>query len=340
MTTTMNAWVQHEYGGPEAVSLRHISVPEPGPGEVLLKVRATSLNAADVRIMRGDPTLLRLGFGLRRPKRVTRGMDVAGTVVALGEGADAGLLGAEVVGELPGGGLAEYVTAAAKRLTTRPHSVDPAAAATVPLAGGTAWQALRAGGITRGQRVLVIGASGGVGTFTVQLAADEGAEVWALCGARNQELVEGLGASRTFDYRTTALRDLPEEEFDLVVAIAGIAPFGELRRLLRPGGTAQLVGGKGGPVLGPIPRTLGAALSSIGSKKPVRPLFAMADPAITTELLERVAAGRITPVIERTWDLTEAGAALAHVDSGRTVGKVVVTVDCPTATTGVGRGEG
>lgn len=324
--TTMQAWVQGEYGGPEVVRLQTVEIPTPARGEVRLKVRAVSLNAGDIRVMRGDPMLVRAAFGLRRPRIATRGMDVAGTVVEIGEGVDVALLGTEVVGELPGGGLAEYVTAPASLVAPRDPGIDPTIAAAVPLAGGTARQALHRGGVEAGHRVLVIGASGGVGTFTVQLAADDRAEVWALCGERNRAFVERLGATRAFDYRSTSVTDLPDGEFHAVIDIAGSARLRDLQRLLCPGGQAVLVAGEGSRLLGPIPRLLGAACLSIGSKRQLRPFFAAANPAITRELLERVAAGRITPVIERTWPLAEAQDALAHVASGRTAGKVVVAV--------------
>lgn len=324
MTTTMPAWAQDTYGGPEVIEWRTIDVPQPQHGELLIKVRATALNAADIRLMRGEPLLVRAAFGLRRPKIPVRGMDVAGTVVAVGDGADPSLIGTEVVGELPGGGLAEFVTAPAKSVMPRDSRIDPATAAAVPLAGGTAWQALRRAGLSSGDRVLVIGASSGVGTFTVQLAADEGAEVWALCGERSRELVESLGADRTFDYRTTAVRDLPKDHFTTIVDIAGDAPLRDLQKLLRPGGSVILVGSKGQGVFGPMGRLLRASLLSIGSSRRLLAFLATAQPEVTSTLLERITNGRITPIIERTWPVNEARGALAHVDSGRAVGKAVV----------------
>lgn len=206
-TDTKPAWRQTEYGGPEVVRLAQVDVPAPRRGEVLLRLRATGLNNGDMRVMRGEPLLVRTAFGLRRPKQAVRGMDAAATVVALGEGVTGFALGDEVVGELPGGGgLAAYAVAPAKRLVRRPADLDPLVAASLPVAGGTAWQALDRGGVASGHRVLVMGASGGVGTFTVMLAALRGAEVWALCGERNRALVESLGATRTFDYPHGAAR--------------------------------------------------------------------------------------------------------------------------------------
>ncbi|SNS46852.1 NADPH:quinone reductase [Micrococcales bacterium KH10] len=327
MDTMMRAWVQDRYGNAAATTLRRVTVPTPGKGDVLLKVSATALNAGDIRVMSGDPYLVRLAFGLRRPRNPVRGMDVAGVIVDVGPGVDTSLIGTEVIGELSGGGLAEYVITALKRVVPKDPRIEPAIAATVPVAGGTAWQALHHGKVKAGDRILVIGASGGVGTFTVQLATDAGAEVWALCGESNRSLVESLGAAQTFDYRSTDAGDLPKSEFDAVIDIAGTAKLRDLRRLVRPGGSVVLVSGEGGRVFGPIGRLIRAFLLSIRSTRPIRPLAATAKPEVTSAILERVAAGSVVPVIERTWPLDQAQAALARVESGRTVGKVVVIPD-------------
>lgn len=324
---TMTAWTQSRYGGPEVVAQSEVPVPAPRAGEVLLAVRATALNSADVKIMRGIPLIARLSFGLRRPKTTVRGLDVAGTVVAIGAGAGV-TLGGEVVGELPaGGGLAPFVVAPASRLVRIPAGLEPAIAATLPIAAGTAWQALDRGSVADGDRVLVIGASGGVGTFAVQLAALRGAEVHALCGARSRALVEGLGAVRTFDYRETAASALPAASYDVVLDIAGQAPLRVLRGLVRDGGRVVLASGEGGRFWGPVGRIIGASVLSIGSKRRLLPLAAVPKADVLAELLALAADGRIAPVIERTWSLAAAGAALAHVDTGRTVGKVVVIAE-------------
>lgn len=323
--STMRAWRQHRYGPPETVSLETIDVPAPGRGEVLLRVRATSLNSGDVRLMRGEPLLVRLAFGLRRPAHAGRGMDVAGTVVALGTDVDRLAVGDEVVGELAGGGLAPYVIAPVRRLVPRPDAVDAVAASALPIAGGTAWRALELAEVAEGGRVLVIGASGGVGTFAVQLAAARGQEVWALTGARSLELVEGLGARRVLDYRAVGpgAPELPAGAFDAVLDIAGTAPLRALQRLVRPGGIVVLVSGHGGRVLGPIGRIVRSLVLSRRSAR-LRPLAATPDTGILSALLALVAEARLAPVVERVWPLAEARAALAHVDAGHTIGKVVV----------------
>jgi NADPH:quinone reductase-like Zn-dependent oxidoreductase len=329
----MNAWRQDHYGSADAVTLQQIPVPRPGPGEVLVRPRAVGLNRGDVRVMRGEPLLVRAFFGRRRPRQQVRGMDAAATVVAIGDGVTDVAVGDEVVGELPGGALAGFALAPASRLVVRPGGLDPVLAASLPIAGGTAWQALERAGIPDAQatsrRVLVIGASGGVGTFAVQLAALRGAEVWALCGERNRRLVEGLGAARTFDYHAVQPgdRELTEASFDAVIDIAGTAPLRALQRLVRDGGAVVLVAGEGSRVLGPVGRIARSAALSLGSGRPLRPLAAVPRPEILRRLVTLAAEGRLRPAIERVYPFGEAQAALAHVEAGHTVGKVVVTAD-------------
>ncbi|HYJ50094.1 MAG TPA: NAD(P)-dependent alcohol dehydrogenase [Microbacterium sp.] len=322
----MDAWRQTRYGGPEVVRMERMPVPVPGATDVLLRVRATSVNSGDVKVMRGVPLLIRPASGLRHPRLATRGIDVAGTVASIGSEVTAFAVGDEAMGEIAGGALAEFVVAPATLLTRRPDGLSAADAATLPVAGGTAWQALDSAGVTRGDRVLVIGASGGVGHFAVQLAAQRAAEVWALCGARSARMVGDLGAVRTFDYRTTDAADLPHASFDAVVDIAGSFPLRALRRLVRPSGTLVLVSGEGGRVGGPIGRILRGILLSLTPGPRIRPVAAVPKPDVTRELAALAATGGIRPVVERTFAFDEARAALAHVDAGHTVGKVVVDV--------------
>ena len=336
--TTMPAWVQRRYGPAAGTRRERIPVPRPREGEVLLRLEATALNAGDVRIMAGDPLLVRPVFGLFRPRNPVRGMDVTGTVAARGDGVADLRVGDAVVGELSGGGgLARFATVRADRLARRPDGVSAEVAACLPLAGGTAWQAwdlARVPGLSADDprpssapRVLVLGASGGVGLFAVQLAALRGAEVWATCGERNRALVEGAGAVRVFDHRTVPLADLPAASFDAVVDVAGGVPVRALQRLVHDGGSVVLVTGDGGPVLGPVPRMIRAAVVSIGSRRPVRSLAATPRPEVVAALLDLVAAGRLTPVVERVWGFAEAPAALAHLQTGHAAGKTVVRID-------------
>jgi NADPH:quinone reductase-like Zn-dependent oxidoreductase len=319
---TRTVWRQHAYGSADVVAAESADLPRVGRGEVLLRVDAVSLNSGDVRMMRGDPALIRVFAGLRRPRIRGRGMDVAGTVLALGRGVEGFAVGDAVVGA-GSETLADYAVARAFRLTHRPPSVDVAVAAALPIAGNTAVAALDASRVGPGSRVLVVGAGGGVGTFTVQLAAERGAEVWATCGARAEETLRRLGATRTFDYRRTSLTDLPTASFDAIIDIAGEPPLRTLRDLLRPGGTVALVGGGSGGILGPIPRML----RTLVVRGRFRPIAATTKPSVTADLLELAAGGRLTPAIEATWPMSQAGAALASVDAGHTVGKVVVLAD-------------
>ena len=322
---TMSAWTQSGYGEVDAVTRQQIRTPRPDAGEVLLRVRATALNNGDVRIMRGEPWLVRLAFGIRRPKQPVRGIAVAGTVAATGPGVAALAVGDEVVGELDGGGLADYVVAKAERLVRRPEAVSVIDAASLPVAAVTASLALDAAGADGPGRVLVIGASGGVGSFAVMLAAARGAEVWALCGERNQAVVEGWGASRTFDYRRVQPGSAElGGEFDAVLDIAGTSSLSALRALVRDGGVVVLVSGEGGRLLGPIPRILGAAVRSIGARRPLRPLAAGAHPEVIERMLALVAEGTLRPHIERTVSIDDADRALTHLASGHAVGKTVV----------------
>lgn len=330
MAEMMRAWRRDTYGPASGVALEETPVPEPRSGEVLLRMRATSLNAGDVRLLRGDPLLVRPFFGMTRPKHPIRGMDAVGEVVATGPNVIGVEIGDTVIGELRGGGgLGEFATVPADRVQPLPPGVDPAVAVTLPVAAGTAWQALdlaRIGLGGRAHRVLVIGASGGVGAFAVQLAVLRGAEVWASCADRNGPLVEGLGAVRTLDHRRSPLSAIPGGHFDAIVDVAGGIDLRDLRRLVRPDGAIVLVTGDGGHVLGPIPRMLRAAFLSLSRGARIRSLAASSRPEVLTALLELLAEGRFAPVIAHEYPFEEAGAALARIEDGHVVGKLVVRV--------------
>ncbi|MDF2554860.1 MAG: NAD(P)-dependent alcohol dehydrogenase [Microbacterium sp.] len=319
----MDAWTQSRYGGPEVIRRERLPLPSPEPGEVLIQVTATGLNAGDRHVMRGDPLLVRAVFGLHRPRERVRGMDVAGRVVDVGSGADGFAVGDTVVGELRAG-LAEFVRARADRIVPVPDGVSARDAAALPIAAGTAWLALDAAGVDARSRVLVLGAAGGVGTFAVQLARSRGAEVEATGGRRALDLLAGLGAGRVHDYRTTDLTALGREPFDAVIDIAGDAPLPQLQQLVRDGGAIALVAGEGGRILGPAGRIAGAAARSLGSRRRFHPIAATPRPDITRQVLELVRRGEVRPVIDREYPFSEAVAALRHVDAGHTVGKVVV----------------
>lgn len=319
LPATMTVWRQRRYGDASGVAPETAPLPVPRRGDVLVRMTAVSLNSGDIHLMRGEPGLVRVFAGVRGPRVRGRGMDVAGTVVAAGAGTPFAV-GDRVVGAWRET-LADHVIVPAKRLSPIPAGVSDEAAACLPIAGNTAAQTLDACRVGTGSRVLVRGAGGGVGTLTVQLAAARGAEVWATCGARAQEVLARLGATRTFDYRALARDDLPAASFDAVVEIAGEPPLSVLRALLRPGGTVALVGGGVDGFWNPIPRMLQALVA----RGRFRSIASTVRTRVTADLLDLAAAGALTPHIERTFPLSEARAALASVEAGHTVGKVVVT---------------
>ena len=322
----MITWSQDRYGTPDDVHLRDRTMPHPDAGEVLVRIGATSLNSADVRIMRGEPWPLRLVFGLRRPKTRVPGRDVAGTIVEVGDDVTDFAVGDRVAGELSrAGGLADHVIAPAAQLTAIADEVDDLTAASLPLAGGTAWQALDAAAVTTGSRVLVLGAGGGVGTFTVRLAVLRGAEVHALCSARAVPTVEGLGAASVGD-RAAGLGGLPPDSFDAVIDVGGRAPLALLQRLVRDGGTVVGVA-VGESTAGMFGRMLASAVRSIGSHRRIRALTATAKLEITAQLLALAASGDLVPVIDRVYPLSEARGALTRMDDGGAIGKVLVQPD-------------
>lgn len=322
---TMTAWRQHAYGPADVVQAETVPVPSPGRKDVLLKVAAVSLNSGDIHLMRGEPRVVRLFFGLRRPRTRGRGMDVAGTVVAVGAGVTGFAVGDLVVGAGKET-LAEFVAVKADRLTAVPADLDPVIAATLPVAGNTAATILDACGVGEGSKVLLVGAGGGVGTLTASLAVARGAEVWATCGSRAEPVLRDLGVAHTVDYRTHDAASLPAGAFDAVVDIAGKPPLEVLRDRLREGGTVALVGGDGHPFWGPFPRIIRSLVLSRRARR-FRSVTALTKTPVTAELVRMTAAGVIRPVIEKTFGLSDAGAAVAHVESGRTVGKVIVVAE-------------
>ena len=243
----MKAIVYRQYGGPEVLEYTEVDDPIPGPGEVLLRVRATSVNAADYRIMRADPFLARLDNGLFRPKkRLILGVDVAGVVERVGDGVQHINVGDEVFGDAYQdrfGAFAEYVCVRESSLISKPESLSFEEAAAVPLAGVTALQGLRdLGEVQSGQTVLVQGAGGGVGISVVQIAKALGAEVTAVCGAGSAEMVSSLGADRVMDY---AKNDFTTEDkrYDVILGVNGHHSLAEYKRCLNPGGRYIMIGG-------------------------------------------------------------------------------------------------
>ncbi|MEU4692333.1 NAD(P)-dependent alcohol dehydrogenase [Actinoplanes sp. NPDC023714] len=324
----MKAVTQNRYGGPETLAFTEVAPPVATGDQVLVRVRAASLNAYDWHVMRGDPRFARLTFGVRRPSAAIRGRDFAGVVEAVGPDVTRFRAGDEVFGDTvhAGGALAEYVAVSQDRVAIRPAALTWEETAALPLAGVTALQGVRS--LRPGQKVLMNGGSGGVGTFGVQMAKGLKAEVTAVCSARNAELVRSLGADHVIDYRLTDFGSRIAG-YDLVLDLVGNRPLSTLRRVLAPGGTVVLSGGgvyRGGSLFGPMRLVVQARLSSRFVKERVEILSAVTDHASLTALAELVAAGTVKPVIDRTFPLADAAAAIRYLETEHARAKVVITV--------------
>ena len=321
----MQAIVQDRFGKPDVLELREVDQPDVGDDELLVRVRAASVNPADWYAMAGFPYVARPQMGLRTP-RARLGLDVAGEVVAVGERVTRFKAGDEVFGA-GSGTLAEYAAVPEDALVAKPANLSFEQAAAVPVAGLTALQGLRdKGGIRPGRRVLINGASGGVGTFAVQVAKAFGADVTGVCSPRNVELVASLGADQVIDY-TRQDFTRTGRRYDLLLDVAGSRPWSACRRVLDPGATLVLVGApKGSRLLGPLDHILGVRLASLRASQTVRFFISTARTADLAALGELLAAGSVTPVVERSYALRDAAEALRYLGQGHARGKLVVTV--------------
>jgi NADPH:quinone reductase-like Zn-dependent oxidoreductase len=326
----MKAIVQHEYGSPDTLRLEDVDRPDAGPGHVLVRVRAASVNAADWHVMRGDPKLARLQLGVRRPRAAVRGRDFAGEVAEVGAGVTHVGPGDEVFGEtgMADGAFAEYLRAPAGQVALKPAVLTFEQAAAVPLAGCTALQALRdVARVQPGQRLLVNGASGGVGTFAVQIGKTLGAHVTAVCSTRNVELVRSLGADDVVDYTTEDVS--ARQRFDVVLDLVGNRRLRELRRILTERGTLVLSGGgvfDGGSLVGPMALIIGGGLVGRVVRQRIQPFNATTTTERLTALARLAESGQVRPAIDRTYALTEVPAAVRYLESEHARAKVVVTV--------------
>jgi NADPH:quinone reductase-like Zn-dependent oxidoreductase len=322
----MKAIVQDSYGDTDVLDFRDVDRPEAGDREVLVRVHAAGVDQGVWHVMAGRPYLIRLaGFGVRRPKRPGVGTDLAGTVEAVGSAVTRFRPGDEVMGAGTGA-FAEYAVAPQDRLVAKPATLTFEQAAAVPVSAVTALQALRDQGRVRpGQRVLVIGASGGVGTYAVQLAKAFGAEVTGVSGPAKADLVRSLGADHVLDHTRDDLA--AGAPYDLVIDIGGNRSLATLRRLLTPRGTLVLTGGEGGDRwTGGLQRQLGALVTAPFSRRRM-PLFIgkvnEADLRFLSGLLD---SGQVVPAVERAYALADAAAAIRHLRDGRARGKLVLTV--------------
>jgi NADPH:quinone reductase-like Zn-dependent oxidoreductase len=320
----MKAIVNDTYGSPDVLRLDDVATPVPGDGEVLVRVEAAGVNRGDWHATTGLPYIVRVAeFGARRPAITTRGTDVAGTITAVGHDVRRFRSGDTVFGWVDGA-FAEHAVARVDRLAATPSRMSATQAAALPTAGATALQAVRdSGGVRPGDRVLVVGASGGVGSFAVQIARAFGAEVTGVTSTRNVELVRSLGAAHVIDYTRHDVVD-GRERFDVVIDVVGTHGPSAWRRVLTPHGTLVLIGGPQGRWIGGTARFAAAlALTRLVPQRLV-PLFSTPGGADLADLADLVASGRVTSVLDRTFALPDAAEAIRHVGAGHTRGKVVV----------------
>ncbi|MBQ1042115.1 NAD(P)-dependent alcohol dehydrogenase [Micromonospora sp. C32] len=327
----MRAIVQDRYGPPETLTLTDVDTPVPAADEVLIRVEAAALNAYDWHVMRGDPRLSRLALGLARPRARIRGRDVAGRVEAVGAQVRQVRPGDAVFADLgeADGAFAEYVCVPERLVAPRPANLTPEQAAALPLAGVTALQGLRdAGQVRPGHRVLINGASGGVGTLAVQLAKAFGATVTGVCSTRNVDLVRSLGADHVVDYTRDDFTRAGER-YDVVFDLVGNRSLRALRGALTPDGTLVLSGGgvyRGGSLVGPVGLLARGRLTAPFVRQRIVALATSAGRAHLDVLREHAEAGRLTPVIDRTYPLHEVPDAIRYLETEHARAKVVITI--------------
>jgi NADPH:quinone reductase-like Zn-dependent oxidoreductase len=332
----MKAIVYHEYGSPAVLRLEDVEKPVPNDNQVLVKVQAISLNPLDWHYMEGSPYIVRpLDAGLVKPTVARLGVDYAGTVEAVGKNATKFKPGDEVFGA-KNGAFAEYVCVLADRnIVLKPANVTVEQAASVGIAGITALQALRdKGKVQPGQKVLINGASGGVGTFAVQIAKSYGAEVTGVCSGKNADMVRSLGAGRVIDYTK---EDFTKggQRYDLIIDNVGTQPLSGFRRVLQPNGRYVLIGGGGvndDRWIGPMARPIKMLLLSPFVSQGMGMMLAEMNPADLTVLADLMQAGKLKPVIDRTYKFNEFPEAMRYIEAGHARGKVVVTVEPNTET--------
>ncbi|WP_411700603.1 NAD(P)-dependent alcohol dehydrogenase [Conyzicola sp.] len=321
----MKAIVQDRYGDSSVLHLDDVPMPTIGDDDVLIEVRATSLNIGDIHLMTGLPLIMRPFVGFKGPRQRIRSMDVAGLVHSVGPRVTAFRPGDEVFGVVDAG-LAEYARASVKKIAPKPASLSFEQASAIPTSAATALHALRdTGHVQAGQKVLIIGASGGVGIFATQLAKAFGTHVTGVASTAKLDLVRSLGADEVIDYTTTDFTR-SGERYDLIVDMASTHTFGDLRGVLAPDGTLVIVGGEaGGRFTGGVGRAMTAPLRAIGSKQKLKGLISLTTAADLAMLTEFVEAGKLAPVIDAAHPLADASEAMAHLQSSRGSGKLVLT---------------
>ena len=327
----MKAFILSSYGSPDRFELTQTDVPGPADGEALVRVRATSVNPNDWHHMRGEPSIVRLmpgTFGLRAPKFAILGCDMAGQVEAVGEKVTGFRPGDDVYALLVSGAYAEYISVPEGLLVRKPENLTYAQAAAVPMAAVTALLALRdVGAVKPGQKVLVNGASGGVGTFAVQIAQVLGASVTGVCSTRHVDLIRSLGAEEVIDYRAADFTRRGQR-YDLVLDVAGSRPARACRRVLTSDGALVLIGGQAGRWVQPM----GHVMSALAAGRFAAQRVALAEvsgcdkPGLLASVTGLIEDGKVTPVIDREYPFGELPAAVRYQEEGHASGKVVVTL--------------
>jgi len=324
----MQAIVQERYGSTDVLKPRGIERPEIGDGEVLVRVRAASIHVGDVIVMSGSPYLVRLGTGLRKPKNRVPGTDIAGTVEAVGKDVTQLRPGDDVFGWCTGA-FAEYAAASEDHFVPKPANLSFDQAAAIGVSASTALQLLRDDGhVQPGQKVLINGASGGVGTFAVQIARAFGAEVTGVCSTKNVELVRSIGADHVIDYTKEDFRK-GGPRYDLILDNVGDHSMSATRRALAPNG--KLLSNGGGHAGGALGRVIRLAIVSMFVRQQGKPSIKVQNRADLQALKELVEAGKVVPVIDATYPLRETPRAIGHVAAGHAQGTVVLAIDPTTA---------
>jgi NADPH:quinone reductase-like Zn-dependent oxidoreductase len=327
----MKAVVYTDYGSPDVLQIRDVKKPVPTDDQVLVKVRAVSINPLDWHFIEGRPFIMRgMMGGMRKPKNPRLGVDYSGTVEAVGKNVTQFKPGDEVFGNKIGA-FAEYLCPRADRaVAMKPANITFEQAAGIPVAGLTALQGLRDHGkVQPGQKVLINGASGGVGTFAVQIAKNLGAEVTGVCSGRNTEMVRSLGADHVIDYTKEDFTK-GNERYDVILDNVGTQPLSGFRRVLKPNGILVIVGGGGpndGKWIGPMARPIKAMLMSPFTSQKMGMMLAEPNQKDLNLVAEMMDSGKVKPVIDRTYPLSQIREAMAYLEQGHARGKVIITVE-------------
>jgi len=324
-TTTMRAIVQDKYGSADVLRYGQVARPEISGNEILVRVHAAGLDRGTWHLMTGKPYLLRLAMGLRGPRNPVLGRDVAGTVEAIGSAVTKFAVGDEVYGVAPGS-FAEYAIARESKLARKPANLSFEQAAVVPVSALTAQEAVTIGRIQPGQHVLISGASGGVGSYAVQLAKALGAEVTGMASTSKLDLVRALGADHVIDYTREDFAATPNR-YDVIIDIAGNPSLSRLRRALTANGTAVVTGGEeGGSLTGGMNRQLGFVIVSLFIRQRLTMFINKESGSNLERLTELIEAGKVMPSIDRTYPLDQVPDAMRQLDAGKVRGKIAITI--------------